>query len=65
MSREYEPGVTEDVRAERRKERRAMRLDRRKSEVDVLEHVINGGCGVRIPVLRYDRVPRTRRTRRS
>ena len=34
--------VTETIRVERRKKRREMHLDRRKSDIDVIEHVALG-----------------------
>jgi hypothetical protein len=47
-------------RAERRKQRREMHIDRRQSDIDVIEHVIGGLRRTRVPATSDDRVTRSR-----
>jgi len=47
--REHDIVVTETLRIERRKEHRQVHVDRRKTAIDVIEHVLSG--------LRWERTP--------
>jgi hypothetical protein len=55
--------VPDHAWAERRKERREMHLDRRKSGVDLLEHVMEGMHCERVRATAHERQPRTTRRR--
>jgi hypothetical protein len=46
---------------ERRKERREMHIDRRKSDVDMIEHVIGGVCATYLRATSNDDPPRKKR----
>jgi hypothetical protein len=52
---------SQNTRAERRKERRDMHLDRRKSEVDLIEHVFLGVRRSYVHATSDERSPRPRR----
>ena len=54
--------MAENTRVDRRKDRREMHVDRRKSDVDLLEHVLDGILAVRIRAISDDpRRPRRRK----
>jgi len=55
--------VVDQGRAERRTQRREMHLDRRKSDIDVIERVLGGLRPERIPATSDDRVTRSRARR--
>jgi hypothetical protein len=52
--------MVDQGRAERRKQRREMHIDRRKSDIDVIERVIGGRRPRRIPATSDDHVTRSR-----
>jgi hypothetical protein len=52
--------VADETRAERRKERREMHIDRRKSDIEVIERVIGGLRAERIFETGHDRPKRSR-----
>jgi len=54
--------VADKARAERRRERREVHIDRRKSDYDVIEHIVRGVRLTGIRATGDDRPPRTRST---
>jgi len=52
--------VAHNTRADRRRERREVHLDRRKSDLDVIEHIVRGVRLADIRATADDRPPRTR-----
>ena len=52
--------VADNTRAERRRERREVHLDRRKSDLDVIEHIVRGLRPADLRTATDDRPPRTR-----
>ena len=57
--------VADHARPDRRKERREMHLDRRKSDVDVMEHVVIGGVhALSLRATSHDRPRRSRSRKR-
>jgi hypothetical protein len=54
------PRMAKPIRAERRKERIEIRLDRRKTGVDVIEHVLLGVRREHLQVTSNDRIGRSR-----
>lgn len=54
--------MTGNTRAERRKEKREMHVDRRKSDLDLIEHIVRG---VRVSDIRVTSDDRPARTRSS
>jgi hypothetical protein len=52
--------VAVNTRAERRRERRKVHIDRRKSELDVIEHIVLGLRPAELRATSDDRPPRTR-----
>ena len=54
--------VAKDNTSERRRDTRELRIDRRKSDLDVIEHVIAGVRGAHIRAASNDRAARRRRS---
>jgi hypothetical protein len=57
---EISQAVAVYTRAERRRERRRVHIDRRKSELDVIEHIVLGLRRADIRATSHDRPPRIR-----
>jgi hypothetical protein len=52
--------VANNTRAERRRERRKVHIDRRKSDFDVIEHIVRGLRPADLRATSDNRPPRTR-----
>jgi hypothetical protein len=60
---DHDWGVADRAQAKRRRERREMHVDRRKSDVDLIDHVTRGARREYVPVTSDDRAPRSRNRR--